>query len=87
MPEKIRAEAPSVRPVRDTPTEGGGPAAHTRRARHELLEFVRGSSYGERELGLDNDRGQLLDPAAPLHQLPFTPSHWIPQRAEVPGKA
>ena len=87
MPEEEEGEAPRVRPVRDTPTEGGGPAAHTRRASHKLLCIGGGRYYGQRELGLDDDRGQLLNPAVPLYQLPFTPGRGIPQRAEVPGQA
>ena len=86
MPEEKEAEAPRMRPVSNTTAESGGPAAHTRRARYELQFVGRGSSYGQRELGFDENRSQPLNPAFPLGLLPFAPGGGISHGAEIPGQ-
>ena len=75
-----------MRPVCHPPAEGGGPAAHTRRLGDETVGVRGGGCYGQRELGLDDGRGQLLYPAFPLGQLPATPRRWITDPAEVTGE-
>ena len=84
MPEEIEAEAPRVRPVCHAAAEGGDPAAHTRRARNKLQLFGRGSSYGQGELGFDENRSQPLNPAFPLGLLPFAPGVGVSNGAEIP---
>ena len=86
MPEEEEAEAPRMRPVCHAAAEGGGPAAHTRRARYELQLIGRGSSYGQRELSFDENRSQPLNPTFPLSLLPFAPGIRVSDGAEIPSQ-